>query len=53
LSAAICEGTERRDKIGRPIWRKDFSDEDAKPFIAKARALGIEVFWHDEPPSRK
>ncbi|MGO9604603.1 MAG: hypothetical protein ACLQAT_14640 [Candidatus Binataceae bacterium] len=40
-------GLECRDSIGHPIWRKDFCD--AKPLIARAKALGIETFWHDEP----
>ena len=33
-------------QAGHPIWRRDFCDERAKPLIAKARALGIEVYWH-------
>ena len=45
-------GVECRDKIGHPVWRKDFCDEHAKPLITKARALGIEVFWHSDSPAR-
>ena len=44
-------GIECRDKIGHPIWRKDFCDEHAKPLIARARDRGIETYWHGEPPA--
>ena len=44
-------GVECRDKIGHPIWRKDFCDEHAGPLFAKARGLGIETYWHGEPPA--
>ncbi len=43
-------GVECRDRIGHPIWRKDFCDLHAKPLIAKARALGIETYWHGDSP---
>jgi len=44
---------EGRDPIWHPIWHRELCDEHAKPLIAKAKALGIGVYWHDEPPSRK
>jgi hypothetical protein len=37
-------GVECRDKIGHPIWRKDFCDEHAKPLIVRARGRGVEVY---------
>lgn len=48
-SRLAAVGIECRDKIGHPIWRKDFCDQHARPLIAKARALGIEGVWHGEP----
>jgi hypothetical protein len=41
-------GVECRDRIGHPIWRKDFCDEYARPLIASAKARGIEVYWHSQ-----
>ena len=39
---------ECRDKIGHPISRKDFCDDHAKPIIANAKAIRIEVFrWKE------
>jgi hypothetical protein len=45
-------GVECRDKIGHPIWRKDFCDEHANPLVARAKARGIEVHWHGDPPGQ-
>jgi hypothetical protein len=45
-SKRATTGIECRDKIGHPIWRKDFCDEHAKPLIAKAKARGVEVYLH-------
>jgi hypothetical protein len=42
-------GVECRDFIGHPIWRKDLCDEHPRPIVARARALGIEVYSHDDP----
>ena len=42
-SQRAASGIECRDKIGHPIWRRDFCDEHAR-LIAKARAFGIEVY---------
>ena len=39
-------GLECRDRIGHPIWSKDFCGEHARPIIERAKARGIEVFWH-------
>jgi len=39
-------GVECRDSIGHPIWRKDFCDAHARPLIARAKARGVEVYWH-------
>jgi hypothetical protein len=39
-------GIECRDKLGHPIWRKDFCAEHAKLLIERAKARGIEAFWH-------
>jgi len=43
-------GVECRDRIGHPIWRKDFCDEHARPLIARAKAIGISTYWHGERP---
>jgi len=43
-------GVECRDRIGHPIWRKDFCDGHARPPIARARGCGIEVYRQGEPP---
>jgi hypothetical protein len=39
-------GVECRDRIGHPIWRRDFCQEHATPLISRARGLGIGLFWH-------
>jgi len=44
-SLGATVGVECRDRIGHPIWRKDFCGDHAQPLIAKAKALGIDVFW--------
>jgi hypothetical protein len=38
-------GVECRDKIGHPIWRRDFCEEHAKFIIEQAGARGIDAFW--------
>jgi len=43
---------ECRDSIGHPIWRRDYCDAHTKPLIAKARALGIDEFWHEREVRR-
>jgi hypothetical protein len=43
---------EGRDPIGHPIWHRELCDAHAKPLIARARARGIEVYWHGDPPAR-
>jgi len=53
-SRRVCDhrattGIECRDKIGHPIWRKDFCEAHAKPIIEIAQARGIEVYWHGDP----
>jgi hypothetical protein len=40
-------GVECRDKIGHPIWRRDFCEGNARPIIERARARGVETFWHE------
>ena len=42
-------GVECRDKIGHPIWRKDFCDEHERRLVARARALGVDTVFI--PPS--
>ena len=37
-------GVECRDRIGHPIWRRDFCAVHARSLIARAKALGIEVW---------
>jgi hypothetical protein len=54
-SKALCSKRatillEGRDRIGHPIWHRELCDEHARPIIARARGLGIETYWHGEPP---
>jgi hypothetical protein len=44
---------EGRDRIGHPIWHRELCDEHAKPLIARARGLGIETYWHGDPPNER